>query len=122
MRSTPAEPGDRGSIDHRLVEIQADEELLRAEIATAPQSSQNSTENQVGLLAAAPSDQTNTLTQQELEQALRLQTDAKTSSPHRPGPEVEELELDETGDGPIFGGIPTVHSRPRVPRDEGDNS
>ena len=123
LRSAPVEDRKHGFAVHQLIEVAVAEGLVRAELAGPPPapavSPMSPAAEDTGIshpapppeeLVSAPADTTFPHSREQLEEA-RAAVAARVVVE-----EVDDLELDdpeEVDDGPVFGDVPTLHSKPR---------
>ncbi len=102
LRSMAVEASKQGFAAHQLMEVPSEEAALRAELAAAPRGPE-----EVAPAFAGPSGPP---TQHGSPDELELEHDE----------DEDDLDLDEADDdGPVFGDIPTQHSRPADDAGEG---
>ena len=123
LRSAPVEDRKDGFAVHQLIEVTTDEADVRIELASPPPepavSPMSPAAEDTGIslpapgpeeLASAPADATSPHDRQQVIAASAHETDL--GAPEEP----DDLELDEpesVDDGPVFGDVPTLHSKPR---------
>ncbi len=125
LRSAPVEDRKDGFAVHQLIEAAAEEGAVRAELASPPPepvSPMSPDAEDTGitlpapdpaLLVSAPADTTFPHSREQIEAARASLRAAQAEATE----EVDDLELDEpeesVDDGPVFGDVPTLHSKPR---------
>lgn len=125
LRSAPVEDRKDGFAVHQLIEVVADEGAMRTELASPPPeppvSPMSPAAEDTGIshpapgpddLVSAPREDTRPHRREEIQAARdALKTD------HGVPEEPDDLELDDpeesVDDGPVFGDVPTLHSKPR---------
>ena len=123
LRSAPVEDRKDGFAVHQLIEVGGEEGAVRAELASPPPeqvSPMSPAAEDTGIshpapdkaeLVSAPADTTFPHSREQIEAARASR--AATAADEEP----DDLELDEpeqsVDDGPVFGDIPTLHSKPR---------
>jgi len=120
MVSSPVPNGKEGFARYQLLEVNSDEAALRQELASPPPGSSSSQreapEDDGGSLTADPfTSSPYDTTQPHHRNSLQV-PEAALKTDHGLTEDLSELELDEPedteDDGPVFGDIPTLHSKP----------